>query len=503
MLSEAKFSRPARRLHPASLIFSIGSAAKALLLPGFVFWYFSRGSSIQFWMMLFFVPAVIAALVKYWSFRYRLEAEELIVREGIVTRNERHVPYARIQNIDLVQNPLHRLLRVAEVRLETAGGEKPEAIMRVLSIEAIDRLRARVFEGRRGPVGSGVFPQPVEAPARLLHSLAPRDLLLFGVISNKGMVVVAAMMGLLWQFDFIDKLEDRISPELLDRLRLEQNQLGADNLLAAFAWGIAAVLALLFLMRLLSVAWAFLKFYGFRLHRRGDDLRAERGLLTRISKTIPRHRIQVLATREGPLHRLFGRSSVQVQTAGSSRSEEGQSSGRLWLAPLIAKSEVNELLGEVLPDIPVAEIDWRPISPRAWVRIFRLSLFFLVAILAGSFTIVGWWAVLPTLVFGALAYLNARLYARYAAYAIVPGAVLHRSGWWVRRMRVVRFNKIQSVERTESPFDRRNAMASIRVDVAGAGPIGQGVYVRFIDAAAATGLLARLGTEAGRTSFRW
>jgi uncharacterized membrane protein YdbT with pleckstrin-like domain len=164
---------------------------------------------------------------------------------------------------------------------------------------------------------------------------------------------------------------------------------------------------------------------------------------------------------------------------------------------------VTELLGEVLPDIPAADIDWRPISPRAWVRIFRLSVVLLVAILAGGFAIVGWWTVLPAPLLGALAYLNARLYVRHAAYALVAGAVLHRSGWWVRRMRVVRFNKIQSVERTESPFDRRNAMASIRVDVAGSGPIGQGVYVRFIDAAAATGLLARLSAEAGSTSFRW
>ena len=80
--------------------------------------------------MLFFVPAVVGALIKYWSYRYRLDKDELVIREGIVFRNERHIPYTRIQNIDCVQNPLHRLLRVSEVRLETAGGEKPEAILR-------------------------------------------------------------------------------------------------------------------------------------------------------------------------------------------------------------------------------------------------------------------------------------------------------------------------------------------------------------------------------------
>ena len=58
-----------------------------------------------------------AALFRYWSYRYRLDHDELVVRQGVLFRNERHIPYARVQNIDLVQNPLHRLFGVAEVRL--------------------------------------------------------------------------------------------------------------------------------------------------------------------------------------------------------------------------------------------------------------------------------------------------------------------------------------------------------------------------------------------------
>ena len=90
------------------------------------------GILVRYDSVLFFVPVVVGSLIRYWNYLYRLEGDELIVRDGLVTRNERHVPYARIQNIDLVQNPLHRMLGVAEVRVETAGGEKPEVVMRVL-----------------------------------------------------------------------------------------------------------------------------------------------------------------------------------------------------------------------------------------------------------------------------------------------------------------------------------------------------------------------------------
>ncbi len=486
-----------RRLHPASLIFSIGGAARNLLLPGIVLFFAARESFAQYGIMLFFLPVLVATLIRYWNYSYRLDTDELVIREGIVTRNERHVPYSRIQNIDLVQNPLQRLLGVAEVRVETAGGEKPEAIMRVLSLEAVVQMRRLIFDGRVRPSASSA-----ETPPGLLHQLSWRDVLLFGVISNKGMVVVAALIGALWQLDVFHKIQDWLSPRFFDR-SLIRWLFAPHRLLPAALWGIAALAVFVVLMRILSIVWSFLKFHRFRLQRRGDDLQAEHGLLTRVSKTIPRHRIQVLSTQEGPLHRLFDRSSVQVQTAGSGAEREDAASGRLWLAPLIRRGEVSGLLRQALPDVPSEEVHWQPLSERAWLRVFRQSLLLLLPLFAAGLWGIGLWAVPPALALAAWGYLNARLYARLAGYALVPGAVLYRSGWWVRRQSIVRFSKIQSVSLVESPFDRRNRMASVRVDTAGAGFLNHGVDVRYLDAAAASGLLLRLGAEAGRTSFRW
>ena len=72
-------------------------------------------------------------------------------------------------------------------------------------------------------------------------------------------------------------------------------------------------------------------------------------------------------------------------------------------------------------------------------------------------------------------------------------------------MKIVRFDKIQSVERTESPFDRRHRMAAVHVDTAsgGAARAGHSIDAPFLEAAAATELFAKLGAEAGRTAFRW
>ena len=79
---------------------------------------------------------------------------------------------------------------------------------------------------------------------------------------------------------------------------------------------IGLVLAII-LLRVFSIGWFFLQLHGFTLTRRGADLGADYGLLTRISRTIPTSRIQSLKSTETPLHRRFRRQSVELRTVGA------------------------------------------------------------------------------------------------------------------------------------------------------------------------------------------
>lgn len=71
------------------------------------------------------------AIIRFLTLRYRIVSGELIIDSGLINRLHRTVPLSRIQNIDLSQNIFHRMLRVGEMRVETASGKEPEAKMRV------------------------------------------------------------------------------------------------------------------------------------------------------------------------------------------------------------------------------------------------------------------------------------------------------------------------------------------------------------------------------------
>ncbi len=537
-----------RRLHPLSWIFTAAQFAKGFIVPVLLLLVASGGGGYELWGALFIGPVVAAAVLQHRVYRYRLAADEIVVRDGLLTRTERRIPYGRIQNVDLVQNPLHRLCGVALVRIETASGARPEAVMRVLSLDAVAEMHARVFAGRtaardaaRAAGGGEGFEArpgrpaaqeeshgaaaaqecaPVAAAApgeRVLLRVPARELVKLGIVSNKGMVVVAAALGLLAQARPDEDMFEPVLRSAADRLPLgaAADWLGwarlASPVLAGVLLGAAFVVLAFVLLRVLSVGWFLVQLHGFTLTRRGSDLGARYGLFTRVSRTIPTGRIQSLTATESPLHRWFRRQSLELRTVGGAAAADvdlDSSSGdpkaeSQWLAPMVETAQIPALLRQVLPDIDLAGVAWQPLAVGARRRIFvrGLAVAVVVTLLGGLFA--GAWALAlaPAAVFAAG--LHARRQVAHAGYALTAWGVLFRSGWWTRKLAIVPHARIQTVALAESPFDRRHRMASVRIDTAGAAAGGYTIAIPYLERTVAAEVVRRLYAEAGQRAFRW
>lgn len=508
-----------RRLHPLSFLFDLSGQLQQFLVPGLLVLVGagSAGWDWQAWLMVLLIPSAIVAVVRSLSFRYRFDASELVIKSGFIFRNERHVPYARIQNIDAVQNVVHRLLGLVEVRIETGSGAEAEARMRVLPVPALEEMRANVLSGRQSAASSvtpsdvtpsDVTPSDGALPERrTLLRLNPRELLLAGFVDSRGLVIVGAAFGLLWEFGLFDSAIDMVFGEKASGRGMIRQFVrgligGGMPPPGRLALGVAAFGALVLVMRVMSMGWSLIRLYGFTLDRTADDLRTEFGLFTRVMATIPLHRIQMLTTREGPLHRLFKTASVRVDTAGGNGAEGGATT-RESLAPIIRVSHLPQVIREVLPDIDITDVQWRPIDPRGFRRELKGSLIVAAAMSAPFVLMLKWWTLVLLSMLAVWAYVNARLYVRHVGWALTDRAVLFRTGWISRTVSVARFTKIQAVTMNESPFDRRWRMARVRVDTAGAGNASHRVDIPYLGHDTARRLHERLSGEAACTAFRW
>lgn len=477
-----------RRLHPMSIVITATTRTIAMILPAVLVLLVSGKRPWQAALIgLAGVPYLVAAALRYATTSYRFDPDEIVIRTGFFSRNERHIRYGRIQNVELVRKPLHRLFGVTEVRVETAGGDEPEARLEVLSMEAAEEMRDHVFAKRAGvraeagspgaadPAGAGPEARPAAAdrlaaeaaPARTLLAIGARDLAVFGLTNGRGALVFGAILGLAWEAEQIG---------LVDLWGAEgwRAALRSAGLASRESWSdprtlvalVAGIVVLAVAMRLAGAIWALIQFHGFTLTRHGAELRSSYGLLTRVRSVIPLHRIQLLTIEEPLALRLFGRAAIRVETAGA---ESEASAGRSWLAPSIARRDVRALVAEVLPGLELEDVAWQGVHPRAGVRAFRQWMWVLLGVTAVAVVFAGGWAALPLLPLAALAWFGCDRQMRRRGYAITSDHVLCASGWLHRRRSAAPHAKVQVIALSASPFDRRWKMANVAVDTAGGG----------------------------------
>lgn len=492
--------QPTLRLHGLSWLFALSGAIKQMVLPLIALLFFNVRDDTPGPFGPWIVPMIVAALLirAVWmqlTFRYGFSITGLVIREGLIFRNVRHIEYARIENIDTERGVLHRLLGVAEVRVQTSTGGKPEALISVLDLNAVQDMRTRIFSEAK-PAEPSAAAAPDE---RLLLHLPIGELVRQGLIDNRGMILIAAAFGLLHESGAYV-----LNKALLDRL-LESSPaagLAALGLMMQIALGAFTILAAILAVRMLSVLLAIVTFYDFKLTSVADDLRARYGLFTRVALTLRTRRIQAVHQTESLLHRWFNRVSLDVDLAGDAGGEGDRNDARMktrWLAPICSASVAPELIAAALPMLDWStEPDWQPLARGARGRIFRKSLFWSVLILTGPAI---WYlregAVIVVLGCVPLAWMHAHLYVKHTRWALARDAVLFRSGWLTRRLTIVPRDRVQTLSIEASPFDRRSRMARIYVDTAGASSRNAGIRICYLASDVAERLAIALYRTAG------
>ena len=511
---------PWQRVQPISLLFVMIATLRQWIIP-LVFGVFSArdGNLVVIGLGLLAFGILLAfAITRFITLRFRLAGGELQVRDGIFFKSMRTVPVNRIQNIDLIQNVLHRMFGVAEVRIETASGKEPEAILKVLSLAEVERLRAQVFEQANArsiamkepiPVGNQdesaqvtadlAGPLPAARPQQLLLAISLKQFALAGLTSNRGFLILPIVLGTLYEArgllrGFTGKFQ--LKDQIKDQFRFQSENFSLDRLptnlsmLTMALWLVVGLITSLVLLKIFSFVWFVIRFYGYQLWAVGDDLRISCGLLTKVSATIPRSRIQFISIHRSWLARRLGLAAIRIETAGGGGTEHenaSQSVGRRWFVPAIYENQVAGLIEHLRPGIQWAEsqFDWQPLSPRAGTRLQRFGIVATVVLtLVAGFAWQPWGATIGIVLLPLFLWL-AKRQARAMRYARCGPLVVFRSGLMTRKCSCAFVDKIQTLKLSESPFDRRWKMATLSVDTAAAGPAEHRIEVKYLDATVA------------------
>lgn len=261
--------------------------------------------------------------------RYRVTGDAVEFRSGVLFRGQKQAKLDRLQAVDIVRPLLGRLVGLAELRIEVAGGLGSDFRLSYLTEDDADRLRRVLLAGAAGvEFADGV--EPRDAPERTVFALGGDRLLASTLLSGATAAVLLylAASGVWWVFEWRSG-------------ELDSVDLGA------------ALGAVVPTLGVFATVWnVYTKRFDFRVAQSPDGIRLRHGLLEHRSQTLPPGRVQAVEIRQPLPYRWKGWWNVTVNVAGYGKHEgDDHETTASLLAPAVTFDELCRILPLVLPDL--------------------------------------------------------------------------------------------------------------------------------------------------------
>jgi putative membrane protein len=391
------------------------------------------------WLLLgLLVAGAVYGAASWLRTKYWIEADELRVDTGVVSRQSRRIRVDRLQGIDISQPFVARIFGLAELKMDVAGGGAREGSLAFLPLREAQDLRSALL-ARRDAVRAGEAGDEDEAgpvtvappPDRVLVTLDPAMLVVSLLLSAEFGAFLVSTLVFAGLFVFFGQL----------------------------VGGVAAAVPLLgglavTLFRKLSA------YYRFTVSETPAGLQVRRGLFTLDAQTIAVSRVQGVVVTEPLLWRRLGWAKVDVALAGYTAGESDGKPSASTVMPVAPRATALWLARRLLeqagsPDPDAVDLT-RPPERARWVAPVRRHF-----LLSG---------------------VGERL-------------VVSRAGVLSRRTHVVPYARVQSLQVHQGPWQRRFGLADLHVD-SPPGPVR--VRLRHRDAGEARRLLDRANEVARR-----
>ena len=261
-----------RRLSPRMLLIhpvvEVGKAFPLLigaLLAG------TNSGAGEYWGLGVAVIVIALALTRWFTTRYRIDANQIQLRHGLFRRQTVNARLDRVRTVDVTAHLLHRLLGLSKVTIGTGTSDRRRSDG--LTLDGVDaddaqRLRAELLHH----VSTSV-PDAVPALEQDLAIFDPRWVR-YAPFNLSGAVTALAVVG--FAFRIIN--DAHVNVGKVGPLRHAGHEISSASLI--FVVVVAAVVVLVFIALTSTIGYV-LAFWGFHLSRhQGGSLHVSRGLLT-------------------------------------------------------------------------------------------------------------------------------------------------------------------------------------------------------------------------------
>lgn len=456
-----------KRLHPFTLLYRLVVALPNAALP-IVFVLYSGNTGewayifISLFLGFFILPGI---LLNYFYFDYTITEQEVVIRSGILSKKERHIKIDRIQNITITQNFLHKLMRIAKVQLETAGDATTEGNLDSVSIADSERIREIIRNHQHeksttiiNEDGEKVVGKLEEEEENVIFSMSFWDTIKYGAVRFRPIVLVASA----WIFSMVSQFNPNWTEEL--EVILESGYKEYIKQLDIFmlvVYIVAGVFLVLLFSWIIDILLTVNTYHKFKLVSERGKLLTSQGLFSSQKGAIPLKKLQMMVIKSNPITRKLNFYRLDLQTAGFGGGDGTKAKSETAI-PFARLSQVKEIINKIR-NVELPEV-FTKVSPKTIRRAVVKYLVFSIPVgFALYFTFESFWILLILIpIIGFAAFIR----YQYRGYHVENNQIIVKQGFWFQKISIIPIEKIQTLHKRSSYFQRRLGLATVEIDTA-------------------------------------
>lgn len=304
-------------------------------------------------VVLLLIIGVIAYL-KYTHFTFFLDEQkqEFVIQKGIITKNKITIQLNKIQQVNINQSLVQKLVGVYSVDIDTAGSNKKEVSIRAVDHEIAQHLKQRLLDSEKEAVTVEALNQESTSNQPFLKISLP-TLLKVGLTSNYGrsIALIIGFMGSLYGgfHDVVNSFE--VDEDQVNGLVEE----GMNYFSLSFF--IFLVLALVLLINLVRTV---VKYFDYQMTLQKNALAITFGLFAKKNTLLKPAKVQITTFTQNYFQKKLNLFDLNLKQASSTDDADAEGKKNDIEVPGCNTTERDAILLKILDQVPSFEQTIQP-----------------------------------------------------------------------------------------------------------------------------------------------
>ncbi|MBS1548243.1 MAG: PH domain-containing protein [Bacteroidetes bacterium] len=403
----------------------------------------------------------IRAILHYKNFSFWVAhlTKDFYIQKGIVHKKTIIIKKENIQEVNIHQPFLHKILGIYQLEIDSPGKEGNEAKVQAISWQDAVMLKAYLLDK---PMDSSTQVEKIKPTSAPQDSfvISPWTLLKYGLTANylRNFLAIFVFGGYL-----INKFSEY--KEILDvdsYLKMGEKQVSAMEINLQMILLLFIVLVFVFTLGLVfNIVKSFILFFNFKLERKEQYLNIQHGLFSTKTYLLAKSKIQMLTEVQNYIQKKWNISHFEIQQI---EKETDRKTNKIQI-PIDDDQKRQWLMQFVFSAKPEFAFNSRALKRKLWLQHFKFIVIpIIMFIFASSF-----WELN---ILGLLAYcLLVELYIiiRYNNNRLMLNEkwMATQSGFWDIKTKTIDLDKIQTMAVKQYFWQKKSKIASIKVYTAG------------------------------------